>query len=224
MSELTLNGGTAILRAHFFLPLAGAWSCDLDVDTDTEVTGAVTLEVDGVETFRGTVITGAVTHGLWRGRIVGGAAGLRSTVPALAYLQATRADVVRDALAESGESISAASGDLSAAFARFHRAEGAAARAIDATATALGYGWRVLDDGTVWIGPETWPASPEADVTLLEHDPRERRYVLGGDVLAIRPGQLLQVRDEAADVFVRCGPVRLIVEPDAFTATVWTAP
>lgn len=224
MSELTLNGGAAILRAHFTLPLAGVWSCDLDVDTDSEITGAVTLEVDGVETWRGTVVDGAVTHGLWRGRIVGGAAGLRSTLPATAYRDATRADVVRDALAEAGESISAASGDLSAAIARFHRAEGAAARAIDATATALGYGWRVLDDGTVWLGAETWPAAPEADVTLLDSDPRERHYTLGGDVLGIRPGQLLQVRDEAADVFVRCGAVRLVVEPDAFTATVWTAP
>ena len=32
----------------------------------------------------------------------GGAGGLRATLPALAYLNATRADVVRDALAEAG--------------------------------------------------------------------------------------------------------------------------
>lgn len=224
MSEITLNGGAAVLRAHVFLPLAGVWSADLDVDTDEDVAGAVTVEVDGAVAFRGTVVDGGVTHGLWRGRIVGGAAGLRGTLPALAYLDATRADVVRDALAEAGETLSATSDSLATAIARFHRAEGAAARAIDATAAALGYGWRVLADGTVWLGAETWPDAPEADVTLVDTDPRERSYALGGDVLGIRPGQLLQVQDEASAVFVRCGAVRLEVEPDAFTATVWRAP
>jgi len=224
MSELTLNGGAAILRAHFHLPLAGVWSCDLEVDTDEDITGAVTLEVDGVETFRGTVTRGGVDHGAWCGRIVGGAAGLRGDLPALAYLNATFADVVRDALAEAGETLSTTSSTLAVTVARFHRAEGAAARAVQATADALGYGWRVLADGTVWLGAETWPASPEASLSLLDSNAQQRRYILGGDVLAIRPGQLLQVRDEAADVFVRCGAVTLDVEPDHFTATVWVAP
>lgn len=224
MSELTLDGASAILRAHFHLPFSGVWSCDLEADTDSDVTGPVTIEVDGIETFRGTVIRGGVDHGAWCGRIVGGAAGLRGALPALAYLDATRADVVRDALAESGEVLAASSDTLAVTLARFHRAEGAAARAIQATADALGYGWRVLADGTVWLGRETWPASPEASLSLLDSNAQQRRYILGGDVLAIRPGQLLQVRDEAADVFVRCGAVVLDVEPDHFTATVWVAP
>lgn len=223
MSEITLNGGAAVLHLAAHLPLTGVWSMDLDADTDEDVTGAVTVEVDGVVTFRGTVIDGAVTHGQWRGRIVGGAGGLRTSLPATAYLDATYADVVRDALAESGES-SAPGGDLSGAVARWHRAQGAAARTVDAVATALGYGWRVLDSGLVWLDVEAWPDAPEADVTLVGTDPRERSYTLGGDILGIRPGQLLQVRDEAADVFVRVGPVRLDVEGAAFTATVWRAP
>jgi hypothetical protein len=67
-------------------------------------------------------------------------------------------------------------------------------------------------------------ASPEADASLLDRDPTARSYTLGGDVLGIRPGQLLQVRDEAGDVFVRVGPVRFDLAPEAFTATVWQAP
>lgn len=224
MSEITLNGGAAVLRATFILPLAGVWSCDLDVDTDEELAGAVTVEVDGAVMFRGAVVDGAVTHGMWRGRIVGGAGGLRSTLPALAYVNATRADIVRDALAESGESIDPSSGDLSGVIARWHRTEGPGVRTIGATASALGYGWRVLAGGAVWIGPESWPTSEAADFALIDRDPSQRRWTLGGDVLGVRPGQLLQVRDEAGDVFVRCGDVRLTVESDAFTAAVWSAP
>lgn len=224
MSEVTLNGGAAVLRALFQMPLSGVWSADLDVDTDEGLSGAVTVEVDGTVAFRGTVIDGAVTHGQWRGRIVGGAGGLRRTLPALAYLDATHADIIHDALAETGEAQAVGAGDLSAAVARWQRVEGAAARAVDATADALGYGWRVLADGAVWIGAETWPDAALGDVTLVESDPRERRYTLGGDVLGLRPGTLAQLRDEAGDVFVRVGAVRLEVEAGAFTATAWKAP
>ena len=224
MSDLTINGGAALLRASIALPLSGVWSAELEVDTDEAITGAVTIELDGAVVFRGTVVDGDVSHGQWRGRIVGGAGGLRTSLPALAYLNATRADVVRDALSEAGESLASTSGDLTGAVARFHRAEGAAARAIDATATALGYAWRVFADGMVWLGFEAWAAAEEASITLVRRDPTQRQYLLGGDVLALRPGQLLQLRDEGADVFVRVGPVRLDLEPDAFTATVWSAP
>lgn len=224
MSELTLNGGAAILRACVSLPLAGVWSAALDVDSAEDITGAVSVEIDGTPVLLGTVVSGGVTHGLWRGRIVGGAGGLRGTLPARAYRDITLADVVRDALAESGETLSSTSGDLSALRRLWHRAEGAAARTLTAVADAAGYGWRVLPRGDVWVGAETWPDAPDADLSLIDRDPSQRRYTLGGDVVGLRPGTLLQLRDDAGDVFVRLGALRLDLEPNAFTATVWAAP
>lgn len=224
MSELTINGSATILRATVHLPLSGVWSTELDVDTDEDITGACTLEADGSTWLSGTVTEGAVSHGLWRGRIVGGAAGLRGTLPPKAYRDATLADVLGDALSESGEALSGTSSGLTNAIRLWHRTEGAAARTVAAVAAAAGYGWRVLGDGSVWLGAESWPDSTVVDVTLIDRDPSQRRWVLGGDVLSLSPGTLLQVRDDAADVFVRVGPVRLDLAPDAFTATVWQAP
>lgn len=224
MSELTINGFAAILRATVHLPLSGVWSADIEVDTDEDITGRVTLESDGAAWLSGTVTEGGVTHGLWRGRIVGGAGGLRSTLDPRAYQSATLADVLADALRESGEALSASSGALTNVCRLWHRVEGAAARTVAAVAAAAGYGWRVLADGSVWLGAESWPAGADLDLTLIERDPSQRRWTLGGDVLAITPGTLLQVRDEGSDTFVRVGPVRLDIEPDAFTATVWQAP
>lgn len=224
MSELTINGSAAILRATVHLPLSGVWSAELEVDTDEDITGACTLEADGSTWLSGTVTEGAVSHGLWRGRIVGGAAGLRGTLSPKAYRDATLADVLGDALSESGEALSGTSSGLAIACRLWHRTEGAAARTVAAVAAAAGYGWRVLADGSVWLGAEIWPDATAADVTLVERDPSQRRWVLGGDVLSLSPGTLLQVRDDAADVFVRVGPVRLDLAPDAFTATVWQAP
>lgn len=224
MSELTINGSAAILRATVHLPLSGVWSAELEVDTDEDITGACTLEADGSTWLSGTVTEGAVSHGLWRGRIVGGTAGLRGTLSPKAYRDATLADVLGDALSESGEALSGTSSGLAIACRLWHRTEGAAARTVAAVAAAAGYGWRVLTDGSVWLGAESWPDATAADVTLVERDPSQRRWVLGGDVLSLSPGTLLQVRDDAADVFVRVGPVRLDLAPDAFTATVWQAP
>jgi hypothetical protein len=54
---------------------------------------------------------------------------------------------------------------------RWHRAGGTTGRdAIDllvydlATSTGLEFGWRVLADGTIWVGVETWPALDVATV------------------------------------------------------------
>lgn len=223
MSELTINGGAAILRATVHLPLSGVWSADLEGDTDDDLTGRVTLESDGAPWLSGTVTEGGLSHGLWRGRVVG-AGGLRSTLAPRAYQNAILSDVLGDALRESGEALSASSGSLAMACRLWHRTEAAAARTVAAVAEAAGYGWRVLADGSVWLGTEGWPAGADADVTLIEREPTQRRWTLGGDVLAITPGTLLQVRDEASDTFLRVGTVRLDLAPDAFTATVHQAP
>ena len=93
--------------------------------------------------------------------------------------------------------------------------------AIDATATALGYAWRVLADGGVWLGAETWSALTLADVSLLEVDHLCGIYVLGGDTLTVVPGVTLTLADEGARVSVRVGDVEHVVLPDGYTTRVW---
>lgn len=222
MSALAI-GGRAVTLCTITFPLAGAWTADVDVDTDEDITGRASIVCDGGPTWAGAVVSGGVTHGLWRGRLVGGAGGLRSTLDPLAYRSATLADVLRDALSEGGETLSTASGSLASSAALWHRARGTAAATVAAVAGAAGYGWRVLADGSVWLGTETWPDAADLDVTLLDRDPRGGIYTLSGDTLTITPGTLLQVRDETGAVFVRVGDVRHVVEPERITTTVWTS-
>ena len=77
--------------------------------------------------------------------------------------------------------------------------------------------------GLLWLGVETWPDATATDATLIERDPLLDTYTLGGESLALAPGQLVPVRDEAGDVFVRAGTVRHEIEPDRYTTTVWSA-
>ena len=220
MAEVTLSG-SAVTRATIHTPRVGVWCADVDVDTETAPTGRVSIAVDGVVYWSGTVVSGEVLHGLSRGRIVGGAGGLRGELPATAYRLATLADVLADVLAATGESLATDAGDLSTSAPLYHRAKGIGAQAVAELARALGYVWRVRADGTLWLGAETWPDATAADWTLLDRDPVRGLYTLGGDTLALAPGELVPVRDEPGDVFVRAGDVRHVIEPETITTTLW---
>jgi hypothetical protein len=100
---------------------------------------------------------------------------------------------------------------------------GTGAQAVAELARILGYVWRVRADGTLWLGVETWPDATAADWALLDRDPVRGSYTLGGDTLALVPGQLVSVRDESGDVFVRAGDVRHVIEPETITTTLWQA-
>ena len=222
MAEVTLNAA-AVTRATIHLPRVGVWCADVDVDTETAPTGRVSIAVDGVARWSGTVVAGEVQHGLWRGRLVGGAGGLRAALSARAYRSATLADVLADVLAETGETLATDAGDLRTSAPLYHRAAGTGAQAVTELARALGYTWRVRADGTLWLGAETWPDADLSDVTLIDRDPVRAIYTLSGDTLAFVPGQVVLVRDEAADMAVRVGDVRHVVEPEAVTSTLWSA-
>lgn len=220
MAEVTL-ANAAVTRATIHLPRVGVWCADVDVDTETAPTGRVSIAVDGVVYWSGTVVSGEVLHGLWRGRIVGGAGGLRTELPATAYRLATLADVLADVLAATGETLATDAGALTTSAPLYHRAKGIGAQAVAELARALGYVWRVRADGTLWLGAETWPDATAADWTLLDRDPVRGLYTLGGDTLALAPGELVPVRDEPGDVFVRAGDVRHVIEPETITTTLW---
>lgn len=221
MSEVSISGA-AVTRGVIYLPLAGVWVADLDVDTDAELAGRVTVTADA-RSFTGTVVRGAVSHGLWRGRIVGGAAGLRADLPARAYRGALLADVLADVLSESGETADALSASLDIAAPLWHRLAGRATDTVATIARAAGLSWRVTAAGAVWMGAETWPDVHDGDVTLIDSDPRRGVYTVSGEVFAILPGALWIARDEAADTAVRVGDVRHEIDGQTVTTRITAA-
>jgi len=220
MSEITLNG-RPVVRATLWLPASGVWSASVDVDTAEELSGAVSLAASSGAAWAASVARGAVSHGLWSGLIVGGAGGLRAPVAPLAYRNATLADVVRDVLESAGERLSSTSDSLSTAVALWHRRQGSAGSALASVAERAGYAWRVLRDGSVWLGVETWPDAGDLALTLLSRDPSLGTYALSGDTFGIAPGQSLQVQDEAGATFINVSSVRHVIEPERITTTVW---
>jgi hypothetical protein len=128
---------------------------------------------------------------------VGGAGGLRRM---LALNEAIDdfgpidpALVIESILAASGEQ-----GDLGVVqglpvLPRWSRPVATGAHALSRLATRLGLGWRVLPNGHVWLGAETWPAYPRELLFTVEPD-AGGFFEVAPDVPDLLPGMTLAGR------------------------------
>jgi hypothetical protein len=213
---VTTLAGHPLLSLSLQIPRAGVWVADAVADCDVDITGAVDMVLAG-RTWRGTVQRGGVELGRWRGRVVGGAGRLGAPVGATAFADCDLGAVVTETLRDVGEALSAASGDLSSAVSRWARAEGPASTTVAVVASSLGYLWRVLADGAVWIGADAWSAVDLGAVDVIERDPRHGRWVLAGDgAVRAEPGVSVTI-DGAA---VRVGDVVHSLEGAALRTTI----
>src|SRR5262245_48193536 len=94
---------------------------------------------------------------------------------------------------------------------RWHRASGMpGAVALDLLAAELGYVWRVLPSGRIWIGAETWPET--AAPTYITEDPDDGSVTYAPDGAPIVAGQLVAgVRVVEAAYTFAPGKLRLSV-------------
>jgi hypothetical protein len=209
----TAAGASAtILSGRLSMPAEGAWTAHLQLGEDAAPPDGTAVTVELAREGASPVTwSGYVDHGdTWQGRqrilVVGGAGGLAqpidrrehlagsTPVPALAILQAILAAMPPGSVETLN---SAAAGNLvGLGVARWDRAGGApASRAVGRLARRLGLGWRVLDDGSVWMGPETWPAVDDQLVSfLLDRDGDFLADKCAPDAAVLRPGTTVMGR------------------------------
>lgn len=205
-------------------PKIGAWVAELALDTDAASSFAagtkVTISVADRLELKGAVRPGRT--GEWIGsvrlRIVGGAGGLAKSVAPKFFSNAVLRDPLGHVLQEAGESL-AASADattLAKSLRYWTVIRQLAGPAIGSLALAAGASWRVLADGTVWMGPESWPAFDSAyDFDLIRSYPNEAMHELGVDAPILMAGYQL------ADI----GNLSLVehhLSPDRVRSYVWT--
>jgi hypothetical protein len=189
----TANGLT-LLAATITLPRVGVWHADLAAaGADPSVlTGAVVLQLgDGGLALAGTSIRPAsVWRGQVRARIAGGAAGFGAVLPAKAYRYVTGRILAMDILAGAGEQLSpTADGSMLATILpAYARLEGGAGAALYTLVAVLDASWRVLADGSVWIGREQWPACPLTDDQMMDLAPEDGRASFGVELPSALPG------------------------------------
>jgi len=224
MALLSIDNRPA-LAAAVRLPARGVWTATLDLDATEAPSGRVSIACDGAAPLVGTVLRGAVGGSVARVLVVGGAGGLRGELAALALQQGTLGDVLAATLREAGETLSATSATLAdRATARWHRAAGPAARAVASLAATAGMTWRVLRDGTVWLGVDAFDDAPAGDRTVVARDPALGLWSWGADALDVVPGELVTLGDDAGLAAVRVAEVRYVLDGDRLTATATEAP
>jgi hypothetical protein len=224
-------GDLSVLSGSLVLPLRGNWTATLTAHGKTapaEGSPASLIfkrENGALDTFTGTVRRAGVAAGsvALSCTIVGGAGKLLADLPprdhAPGVTEIPAGLVARGICDDAGEML--ADGVEFAADAltvhRWTRIAMPARDALDLLADVLGWGWRVLDSGKVWAGPETWAA---ASVTkFLSAVPDDAGDVYATDGAPLRPGVTLSTPE---------GDRRLVevvysVSPGAARATVRAA-
>lgn len=214
MAHSDLNS-LPILHGTVTLPRQGVWHAELVLEAAAPPTGTAVLRVGAALRLRGVVERSGIFAGQVRARVVGGAGGLGTELPPRWYEGAPRELPLRDLVEEAGERLSSSCdpGLLGEVLTPgWTRLRGTAAAALARLLEGTGASWRLLPDGSLWAGPETWPtAQGMADLVVLEEDRARGRLVLATEAPQLLPGQTLR-GDRISDVEITIEPEQLRVE------------
>jgi hypothetical protein len=173
--------GVQLLSADVTMKTKGPWTAWVEIDEPPmdEVeqkefeppTGPFVFEIDGVE-YRGTVEPDATGNykGTVRLKVIGGAGGFNKLIPTRNYAGGLTKvkTILDDILRDCGESISNEIDNnlLNRRLPAWHRYEDTGTSCMDILCSKLKCEWRVLRDGTVWIGTDEYPEVEPAGTLL----------------------------------------------------------
>jgi hypothetical protein len=193
-------------------PLVGVWTADLVIDQSDlsgfEAGTRVTVVADNGYTLKGTVDanrTGVFLDAV-HVRLVGGAGGLDKASSPRSYIQpgAFVRDVLNGLCSDAGETLSATTDatfltqNLMAWSVIGGNSVKRNLRALmDIVAPTLSL--RILSDGTLWVGSESWPQSSVV-YEVMTQDPKDGSYQIGMDSPFIEPGMNLPGVGNVANV------------------------
>lgn len=231
MSAYLALDGNLLERACIVLPRRGAWTADVEhIDTSTAVVGARCSLAFGSQTFVGTVVRVQANQAPgYDTRIVGGAGRLSTILPNAQFKSPTLQNVLDAAIRDGGETLSTTASSLTTQVNFWERSSRTLGQELDAISAAAGREWKVLLDGTIWIGSPGWEDTgldPDSYQVLESHADTGIRIVAAEDPLiltgqtfeSIRVGQVIhRVTAEATrtEVFTDTGVDRAIGALDA---------
>jgi hypothetical protein len=206
VADVTLNGHAAT-AATLSVPGVGLWYAGVDLATDVELSGAVTLTVLDT-TWSGFIVSGGTVDGRARYRVIAGAGGWGAELPPKAYANdagLTVAKLLNDVASEAGETI--ASPPTTRLGVHFNRPALPASFLLNLLAPR---DWYARADGVVAFGAR--PALPASPLPVVERNPAARSVTvaLTDTAVGLLPGIATEY-GTAADVEYELGPEGLRV-------------
>ncbi len=191
---LTINGHD-VFGGQLGFPRQGVWHASLRADA-TDLQGAVAIVVDEKTTLRGTVRRGGDWQETDAILVYGGAGRLGTRTTPKHYVGTTVGLLLADLLRNVGETLSPTSEQavLSQGLPAWTVVKMATSAAISRLLEVAtpGAAWRILPDGTLWVGRETWPDSglDETTAVTISEEPEKGEATLALDSLTLMPGTL----------------------------------
>ncbi len=200
-----------VVEAHIAMPKVGAWVADLAVSAEdaSQFEDRATVSIkcaDGIE-LTGSVAPGRAAEfiGSVGVRVVAGKGGLGKAATPKYYANAKLGDVVDGLLRDSGEALSTTADRTILAKVveawLVIKQPVAAALTVALSTVSPGSVWRMLPDGKLWIGAESWPdLEGSYDFQVLVQRPADRTSELGAATPLIAPGMNVPDLGHAAHV------------------------
>jgi len=195
---LTTSAGSifTVNEGVLHLPRLGVWHADFTLIApgssvaNTVLSGKVTLTLGGVAYQGSFGPNGPTQRDTIRARINGGAGGLGTVLPAKGYRATTLKIVIGDILNGAGETLSPTSDPAVLAtnvpfWARF---QGPAGLSLQSALQITGATWRLLPDGSLWFGTESYVAAAQADFVPIRFEAEQGRYIFGSYSPTLLPG------------------------------------
>ncbi len=191
--------GVRLLGCDIRMPRRGEWTAIVSIDQEeldaAPPTGPFWFELEKIE-FRCSVIpgrSGRSQGGRTSLRVIGGAGGLAHDLDVRNYGATTVKTVVDDILRDAGETLSAEADAtvLAKKLPSWQRVQGHGRLALDLLLDKVGATWRILRDGTVWIGVDAWP-EVEPDGNVLDDDWGDGSILLAPDTPTMVPGVVVR--------------------------------
>lgn len=213
------GGDVTVTRGTITMPRVGAWYAFLDLDTNRDLTGKVEIKA-GALVLRGTISAGRSGRqgGILKVRVVAGGDGLRTAAKPKHYTGPTVGLVLRNLAADAGEAV-ASTADAAVlnkgllAWTTIGIETGQMIRTLLASEAPAEAVWRLLPDGTIWVGSDTWAPSGVVNYTEIQRNPEENTAVYGMDVPRLAPGTTIAGR--------RIDLVHHVIGPEEYRAKVW---
>ena len=185
-----------LITGHIRMAKSGVWTAyDVLVDTDVafKVGDSVTMKLIDV-TFNGTIYNSDVYLGFQRCTILGGSGKLSTYLESAPYNATTIGQVLKDIARNTNHKIStkAEQNVLNFSLTGWNILKMKAALAIEKLTSVTSCLCRVLPDGTLWFGKETYTPVNDDDYLVIEKFPDEGRWSIYNDQTLIQPLSSLQ--------------------------------
>ena len=220
-------GSSGIVNGSLLIKRRGNWTLYAnDLDGDDAPSGVVSCEWLGTQLL-GHVLRSGKADGAVDAVITGGRTEHSKRLSAAMYdYQVPVFMILQAIITEQGEQASATiSVDLlKRTLPRYTKVAGTFGQQLDQLADALGCVWRILLDGSLWIGVDTFAAAAAFDHVLsADWRPGSSRLLIEPDAVGLLPGQSYSGPQgyTGAAFSVRVGDIKYCIGPEKTTAIAW---